>query len=139
MGGWRLPLRQILLGLLLVLGSASALHAAGPVADDSSLSVDNVVNNVAGPTAMAFVGADDFLVLEKDTGKVRRVTGGALKPNAVLDLPVEHCEERGLLGIALHPDFAKNHVLYLFYNPSLSAGDEETCGTAYVFPPAHYQ
>ena len=107
-------MRLPLLGAIGLFACAMAAHAAsGPVADDPALSIEPVVSGLAEPTAMAFVGTDDFLILEKSVGKVRRVTGGVLKPNAVLDLPVEHCDERGLLGIALHPDFASNHVLYL--------------------------
>ena len=82
------------------------------------------MSGLAEPTALVFLGTDDFLVLEKSVGKVRRVTGGALNGTAVLDLDVEGCEERGLLGIALHPDFASNHFVYLFYNPSNEIADD---------------
>jgi hypothetical protein len=51
---------------------------------------------------MAFLGDDDILVLEKETGRVQRVVNGATQ-STVLDLPVNFGSERGLLGIALHP------------------------------------
>jgi hypothetical protein len=54
---------------------------------------------------MAFLGADDFFVLEKATGQVKRVVNGVVQSPAVLDLAVNSASERGLLGIALHPDF----------------------------------
>jgi glucose/arabinose dehydrogenase len=54
-----------------------------------------------------------MLVLEKNTGKVQRVTGGTVQ--TVLDLAVNNASERGLLGIALHPDFEDNHALYLYW------------------------
>lgn len=88
-----------LLGLL-----AAASHAA-PQVTDNSFSIERVVQGLAVPTTMAFIAANDFLVLEKDTGRVRRVTNGVLNGTAVLDLAVNGCDERGLLGIAVHPDF----------------------------------
>jgi glucose/arabinose dehydrogenase len=42
---------------------------------DPNLSVQTVVTGLSQPTSMAFIGPNDFFVLEKDTGKVRRVVG----------------------------------------------------------------
>ena len=61
-----------------------------------------VVSGLSSPTSMAFLGDDDILVLEKETGRVQRVVNGATQ-STVLDLPVNFGSERGLLGIALHP------------------------------------
>jgi glucose/arabinose dehydrogenase len=61
---------------------------------------------------LAFLGPDDFLVLEKSTGRVKRVVNGNVQ-SIVLELPVNSFSERGLLGIALHPDFDNNHVVYI--------------------------
>ena len=68
---------------------------------------------------MAFLGPGDFLVLEKASGKVQHVVNGAIAGTA-LTLPVNSASERGLLGIALQPDFALTHVLYLYWTQSLS-------------------
>ena len=62
---------------------------------------------------MAFIGPDDILVLQKNDGKVRRVTGGVLQSGQVLDVAVDASSERGLLGIALHPDFPSTPLVYL--------------------------
>ena len=66
------------------------------------------------PTSMAFLDYDDFLVLEKNTGKVQRVVNGQIL-GQVLDLAVNSASERGLLGIALHPGFPRNPRVYLFW------------------------
>src|SRR4030095_9127101 len=63
---------------------------------------------------MAFLGPDDILVIEKDSGRVRRVVGGVVTAT-VLDLGVNFASERGLLGIALHPDFPRNPGVYLYW------------------------
>jgi len=62
---------------------------------------------------MAFLGQNQFFILEKATGKVKLVTNGVAKD--VLDLAVNNAVERGLLGIALHPDFATNGAVYLYW------------------------
>ena len=75
------------------------------------------------PTSLAFLGANDFLVLEKNTGKVKRVTNGVVQATDVLDLDVNFGSERGLLGIALHPNFASNKEVYLYWTESTTGGD----------------
>src|SRR5262245_46951021 len=77
---------------------------SGPEVLDPNLAVRTVVSGLDQPTTMAFLGANDFFVLEKATGKVQRVVNGAVQ-STVLDLAVNSGSERGLLGIALHPDF----------------------------------
>ncbi len=61
--------------------------------------------------------ANDFFVLERATGKVQRIVNGALH-STPLDLAVNNASERGLLGIALHPRFAQNGFVYLFWTES---------------------
>src|SRR5258708_6361721 len=84
-----------------------------PVTIDPDLAVSTVVSGLSEPTGLAFLGSDDFLVLEKGTGRVKRVVNGTVQSTPVLELPVNSFSERGLLGIALHPDFAKNHFVYI--------------------------
>jgi aldose sugar dehydrogenase len=86
------------------------------------LSVRTVANGLVTPTSLAFLGADDMLVLEKNTGRVQRVVGGAIQ-STVLDLPVNFGSERGLLGIALHPDFPQNPSVYLYWTESSTGAD----------------
>ena len=102
---------------LLAIGLAGApltRAQTGPTLVDRNLMVETAVAGLELPTAMAFIGPDDFLVLEKNTGRVKRVTGGAV-PRTVLDLSVNFASERGLLGIALHPDFPDDPGVYLFW------------------------
>src|SRR5262249_21867157 len=88
----------------------------------ADLDVRPVATGLVAPTAKAFLGANDFLVLEKISGKVQRVTNGTLT-GAVLDLPVNNLAQRGLLGITLHPGFATNHHVYLYWTESSTGGD----------------
>jgi uncharacterized repeat protein (TIGR01451 family) len=83
-----------------------------PIAEDPDLLVKTVVSGLSQPTGMVFLGDNDFLVLEKSTGMVKRVVNGIVQ-STVLDLAVNNFSERGLLGIALHPSFASNGFVYI--------------------------
>jgi glucose/arabinose dehydrogenase len=104
-------------GLAVSMGSAASPVAAqeGPTVVDPDLAVRSVVSGLVTPSAMAFLGPNDFLVLEKNTGNVKRVVNGAVQ-SVVLDLAVNNASERGLLGIALHPDFPANPGVYLYWS-----------------------
>ena len=99
---------------------------AGPAAaqsvSDPFLQVETVVTGLSAPTTMAFLGPEDLLVLQKDDGRVRRVIGGVLQPGEVLDLPVDSWPDRGLLGIAVDPDFLNRPFVYLFYSEAPADG-----------------
>jgi aldose sugar dehydrogenase len=88
---------------------------AGPTLVDPNLGVRTIVSGLVTPSTMAFLGPNDFLVLEKNTGQVKRVVNGVVQ-SVVLDLSVNFASERGLLGIALHPNFPANPGVYLFWS-----------------------
>src|SRR5439155_3639516 len=94
----------------------------GPKMTDPSLTVGTVISGLDQPTSMAFLGANDFLILEKASGKVKHVVNGAVAGTA-LDLAVNSASERGLLGIALQPDFAHTHGVYLYWTQSSTGAD----------------
>lgn len=105
--------------------ATSAVDAQGtaPVMLDSNLGVRTLVSGLEQPTGVAFLGANDLLVIERASGKVRRVTGGQIQPTLALDLNVNSASERGLLGITLHPNFATNKFVYLFWTESNTGAD----------------
>jgi aldose sugar dehydrogenase len=81
--------------------------------------VTTLVSGLNQPTSMVFMGPGDLLVLEKASGRVLHIVNGAVMGTA-LTLPVNSASERGLLGIALQPDFASSHGVYLYWTQSLS-------------------
>jgi glucose/arabinose dehydrogenase len=115
---------SVLLSTLVVAGpgGVGAAQAEGPTMLDPSLAVRTVVAGLVTPTSVAFLGADDILVLEKNTGKVQRVVGGQIQ-STVLDLAVNFGSERGLLGITLHPNFPQNSSVYLHWTESSTGAD----------------
>ena len=116
--------RWLFLCLAVLIGTAkeAAAQATPPSVLDPDLAVKAVVTGLTQPTSMAFIGPDDFFILEKSTGKVQRVVNGAIQ-STVLDLPVNFGSERGLLGIALHPNFAANGYVYLYWTESPTGAD----------------
>src|SRR5687767_7832792 len=105
------------LSLLLSFTAAPFVVAqtAGPSMLHPRLGVRPVVSGLNLPTTMAFLSASEMLVLEKNTGMVQYVLNGAVDHTA-LDLAVNNSSERGLLGIALDPDFEDNHFVYLYWS-----------------------
>ena len=93
-----------------------------PSVVDQTLRVRTIVENLDQPTTAAFLGSNDFFILEKATGQVKRVVNGGA-PSTVLDLAVNSGSERGLLGIALHPDFPASPHVYLYWTESTSGAD----------------
>ena len=93
---------------------------------DPNLKIELVTSGLDFPTTMAFLGADDFLILEKNTGNVKRVTDGVLLGKPLLHVNTNIKDERGLLGIAVskkklsdYPYFVENkkltHNVFLYY------------------------
>jgi glucose/arabinose dehydrogenase len=84
--------------------------------------VRTAVSGLDQPIALVFLGANDLLVTEKATGRVQRVVNGVVH-STVLDLPVNSASERGLLGIALDPQFPTDPRVYLYWTESTSGTD----------------
>src|SRR4030095_4096846 len=104
-----------------------------PTLIDSNLIFRTVISGLDQPTSMAFIGPNEFLVLEKATGRVKHIINGALA-QIVLDLGVNNSSERGLLGIALHPQFATNRFVYLYWTCTAPAGVSTFQPTATTCP-----
>ena len=113
--------RILKIGLLWLLGYPSFVGAQ--VLNDPALQLREVVSGLNQPTAMAFIGKGDILVLQKGDGRVRRVINGVLQPDPVLDVAVDNSSERGLLGIAIHPNFPTSAFVYLYYTESSTGSD----------------
>ncbi|GAA4311947.1 PQQ-dependent sugar dehydrogenase [Mucilaginibacter gynuensis] len=96
-----------------------------------TVGVQQIVTNVQGPTAMAFPGGGDVWVTEQN-GKIRVIRDGKMLDGALLDLHDKLVklnngyEERGLLGIALHPQFKTNKKFYVYYSVPSTQGSNHT-------------
>jgi glucose/arabinose dehydrogenase len=74
-----------------------------------------LLQGLAFPTNLAFLPDGTLLFTEKETGSVRVVTPeGTLLDRPFITLPVMGDLERGLLGLAVHPDFRAEPWIYLY-------------------------
>lgn len=119
-GSPRLHSLGLLVMLLLVTAACQSEQELlrGPSAEPvTAIALEPIATGLKRPVAAAHVGGDRFFVAEKD-GLVRIVTAGAVLPEPLLDLRdriATDGSERGLLGLAVHPDFASNGLLYVVY------------------------
>ncbi len=100
---------------------AGALIAAGPPASHAEViesavhafELSVVTDRLRNPWGMAFLPDGAILVTERG-GRLRVVRDGRLEDRDIDGLPeVEHQGQGGLMGIALHPRFADNRLVYL--------------------------
>jgi glucose/arabinose dehydrogenase len=90
--------------------------------DGIRLGVQTVVTNVEIPWSMAFA-PDGRLFFTERPGRVRIYQNTQLLPTPALTLEdVRHVGEGGLMGLALHPQFATNRFVYLLYTANSSSG-----------------
>src|SRR5215204_6803736 len=97
------------------------------ILSDPKLKIELVASGLDFPTTMAFLGPDDFLILEKNTGNVKRFVNGTVLEKPLLHVNTNIKDERGLLGIAVsekknfydNPFFIENknltHNVFLYY------------------------
>jgi glucose/arabinose dehydrogenase len=73
-----------------------------------------VAGGITNPTAMAFA-PDGRLFVAQQGGALRVIKNGSLLATPFVTLTVNSSGERGLLGVAVDPDFAINHWVYVYY------------------------
>ena len=78
-----------------------------------------VTNGISNPTVMAFA-PDGRIFVAQQGGSLRVIKNNALLPTPFISLTVNSSGERGLIGIALDPDFTTNNYIYLYYTVSVA-------------------
>jgi hypothetical protein len=105
--------RQVACGLALAL--SALLPAPGSAATlRSGFTETTVASGLASPTAMAFA-PDGRLFVCQQGGQLRVIKDGALLPAPFLTVTVNAAGERGLLGVAVDPNFEINQYVYVYY------------------------
>jgi len=94
---------------------------------DSNLKITTIAEGLSTPTTMAFVGPDDILVLEKDTGMIKRIVNGKVLPKPVLDVNVANSVERCLCGIAVSKNGSTTYV-FIYYTEIDGKDGEDKAG-----------
>ena len=103
---------------------ATPAGTASPVAKDGwdlsaiNFTMETVVNGLDQPLWVVSPPADQRLFIVNRTGTVVIVQDGKLVEQPFIDVSdriITDGQEQGLLGLAFHPDYAKNGAFYLFY------------------------
>jgi aldose sugar dehydrogenase len=94
---------------------------------DSNLKITTIAEGLNTPTTMAFIGPDDILVLEKDTGMVKRIVNGKVLAKPILDVNVANSIERGMLGLAVSKDGSTTNV-FIYYTEIDGKDGEDKAG-----------
>jgi glucose/arabinose dehydrogenase len=118
-------LLSVLISLLLFLGDNNKSFG-DPNLRESTFKLDKIVDGFSRPTGMSFLGPNDFLVTEEDTGKVKRVIDGRIS-QTVLDVDVSTNDSRGLIGID-STIVANKTFVFLYFTESSSKDDGEPIG-----------
>ncbi len=83
--------------------------------DEHSFRIASVVEGLQQPWSVAFLPGGRMLITEK-AGRLRLVADGKLDPNPIEGTPqVTVHGQGGLHDVVLHPDFARNSLVYLSY------------------------
>src|SRR5439155_18272367 len=93
-----------------------AAGAAAPAVTPPSLRLVSVAKGLEKPLGVEHDGSDRLFLLEQP-GRMRLVLGGKVQPAPFLNIidRVTCQGECGFLGVAFHPDFAKNGLFYVDY------------------------
>ena len=81
----------------------------------SSFKVETVVGGLQVTWSVVW-DPEGRMIFTERPGRVRVVENGKLRPGPIFTVPdVEPSGESGLMSVALHPQFAGNHFIYLSY------------------------
>src|SRR5829696_4361681 len=111
-------------------GAVSSQMVKLPRIYDINLKADIVFRGLDFPTSIAFLGPNDILVLEKNTGLVKRIMNGILLPGSLLDVNVSKQSERGMLGIAVEKNENKEGEptrtdVFLYFTEAIADEDKD--------------
>ncbi|MCA9753712.1 MAG: PQQ-dependent sugar dehydrogenase [Gemmatimonadetes bacterium] len=120
--------RRYLLGLLaipLIAAAAPTARAQNEILPDG-FALEPVIVDVfepARPAGFAHLPDGRVLILERNTGVVRFHVPGSSTASSILAVPnVEITGERGLLGVAIDPDWPVRPYVYLYYSYDTNTG-----------------
>lgn len=95
--------------------ASATVRFGGSVAVPQGFTLDDSwVTGLENATAFAKM-PDGRLLVAKQTGSLLVIKNGAVLPTPFVSLTVDPNGERGLLGVAVHPNFASNGFVYVYY------------------------
>src|SRR5919202_1114648 len=111
----------------------NSVLAQPTILKDPNLKVELVAQGLRTPTSMAFLGPNDILVLEKESGTVQRIIDGKMLPQPLLQVPVSTTSERGMLGIATAKHNNGPTYVFLYYTKDGGGGPQSLANVLYRY------
>ncbi len=110
---------------------ATVVPAGAATYDDPAFYDETYLSGFSGPVQMEWL-PDGRLLVAEQSGLVKMVDGDAVLGTPFIDIrdQVNGIRDRGLLGIAAHPDFPSQPYVYLLftYDPPETAGQTGNAG-----------
>ncbi len=120
-------------GFVCVCASLLAVSIAAAAELPDGFRLEPFVSGLMEPSDLDDTPDGLILIAERTTGDVRYVRWGELQATALCHVNVNTTGERGLLGIAVHPDYAANGWIYLYYTDQASGNNKVTRFTVSQF------
>src|SRR2546428_3896215 len=120
--GTAVPEGRVALALLVAV--AAAVWPGGRAEAQLTLGFEPVASGLHSPVGVTHAGdGSRRLFILEQAGRILIHDGSRVLPSAFLDVSalVSCCDERGLLGLAFHPDYVANGLFYVDYTNT--AGD----------------
>ncbi|HEX6141090.1 MAG TPA: PQQ-dependent sugar dehydrogenase [Geminicoccaceae bacterium] len=114
--------RQLCVGAVSALALFTVASAPAHAVD---INLEEVATGLTAPLAMAQPAGDDRIFIIEQPGMIKILQNGELLDEPFLDIrhkivDLHHeFDERGLIGLAFHPDFANNGKFYVAYSAPL--------------------
>lgn len=126
----RLSFSVVAIGITLVIILLSVPFLARAQIVEPGFESAVVVNGLSLATTLAFTPDGRILIAEK-SGTIRIVKNGVLQPQSMVSLSdVNTFGDRGLIGLAVDPNFAQNGYIYVSYtyenSPGVNIGGAKT-------------
>ena len=106
------------LALAFLVAVAAVILVAGRAQAQLTLGFEPVVSGLSSPLGLVHAGdGSGRLFILEQTGRIKVFDGTSVLATPFLDLSalVTCCGERGLLGLAFHPDYPTNGLFYVHY------------------------
>jgi glucose/arabinose dehydrogenase/uncharacterized cupredoxin-like copper-binding protein len=106
---------------------AAPAHLGGDLPGDPQIQLVEIASELQSPVNVAFPPDDSGRIFVVEQGGTIRIINadGSVEPDPFLDLSAttgQRLGEQGLLGLAFHPDFAKNGRFFVDYNDAFTSG-----------------
>ena len=94
-----------------------------------------VVGGLTSPIQALVPPGEDRILIAQQSGEIRIFENGSLQPDLFLDVPVITGGERGLLSMAIHPDYPADRRIFVWRSASGGSGNHTTYLTEYDIAP----